>query len=122
MRKTSLSCVAVLAGCLLTFADIIAFKGIFPFNHVLKYVWSTVLPEGTIIKSPYYSGERIVVVHTGPEDIGKWIMEERNIFNDYTTAFKSTPPSIIGIAIQSDSDNTKTSASADFADIIVSRN
>jgi hypothetical protein len=99
----------------------IAFKGFYPFNHVLKYAWSASLPVGTITKSPHHGGTMVIIVRSGPDSIGEWMSERRNILDDYKTAFGSEPPVVEGIAIQSDSDNTGTSASADFADIIISR-
>jgi hypothetical protein len=99
----------------------IAFKGMFPFNHVLKYAWSSSLPVGTVTKSPHHAGTKVFIIRSGPADIGNWISEQRNIVDDYRTAFASDPPAVVGVAIQTDSDDTKTSASADFADIILSR-
>jgi len=97
----------------------IAFNGMFPFNHVIKYTWSTSLPVGTITKSPHHGGTRVFIIQSGHDKLGTWISEDRNVYNDYRLAFGSEPPLVEGIAIQSDSDNTKTSASADFADIFV---
>ena len=99
----------------------IAFKGLYPFNHVLKYAWSATLPIGVITKSPYHGGTMVIILRSGPNDRDTWFSEQRNILDDYRKAFNAEPPSVVGIAIQTDSDNTGTSASADFADIIVTR-
>ena len=99
----------------------IAFKGMFPFMHIIKYTWSSTLPVGTIIKSPFYGGARIFVIESGPANLKTWISEERNVYDDYRRAFGNEPPPAEGIALQSDSDNTRTSASADFADIFLSK-
>jgi hypothetical protein len=99
----------------------VAFKGTFPFNHVIKYVWSTTLPVGTIVKSPHNGKVMIFVIEQGPNNLNHWVPEERNVLNDYLRAFGSQPPLVEGIAIQTDSDNTKSSASADFDDIFISK-
>jgi hypothetical protein len=99
----------------------VAFKGTFPFNHVIKYVWSTTLPVGTVVKSPHNGKVMIFVIEQGPGNINHWMPEERNVLNDYLRAFGSQPPLVEGIAIQTDSDNTKSSASADFDDIFISK-
>ena len=99
----------------------IAFKGIYPFNHIIKYAWSTTLPEGTMLPSPYSGNTKIFVVRSGPAHINKWMIEKRDIKSDYLKAFGASPPLAEGIALQSDSDNTRTSASADYADIVVSK-
>jgi hypothetical protein len=99
----------------------IAFKGIFPFNHILKYAWSTTLPEGMILPSPYSKNTMVFILRSGSENVNKWVRETRDLASDYQKAFKAPAPLAEGIAIQSDSDNTRTCACADFADIVVSR-
>lgn len=98
----------------------VAFKGMFPFNHVIKYTWSTTLPIGAIVKSPHHGGTRAIIIQSGPGNLNTWMQEKRNVYEDYRLAFGSEPPLVEGIAIQTDSDNTHSSASADFADIFVS--
>ncbi len=100
----------------------IAFKGLYPFNHILKYAWSTTLPEGTVLPSPYSKNTMVFILRSGSEHVNQWLTEDRDIASDYQKAFGAPPPLAEGIAIQSDSDNTRTSACADFADIVVSRN
>jgi|WetSurMetagenome_2_1015567.scaffolds.fasta_scaffold123894_2 hypothetical protein len=100
----------------------IAFKGIYPFNHIIKYAWSTTLPEGTLLPSPYSKNTMVFIVRSGPEHMNQWMRETRDILSDYQKAFGAPPPLAEGIAIQSDSDNTRTCACADFADIFVSKN
>jgi hypothetical protein len=99
----------------------IAFKGIYPFNHVIKYAWSATLPEGAMIPSPCGKNTMIFVVQSGPAHKNEWLVEKRDILADYRKAFGSSPPPAEGIALQTDSDNTETSASADYAEIIVSK-
>ena len=99
----------------------IAFKGIYPFNHIIKYAWSTTLPEGTVLPSPYSGNTKVFVVRSGPMHVNEWMIEKRDVRSDYLKAFGSSPPPVEGIAIQSDSDNTGTCACADYADIVVSK-
>jgi hypothetical protein len=96
----------------------VAFKGTYPFNHIIKYVWSAFLPAGTVLPSPHGKNTVIFVIQSGPAHRGEWIAEKRNIRDDYQKAFGSAPPSIEGIALQSDSDNTGTSAAGDYADVV----
>ena len=51
--------------------------------------------------------------------MGKWIMEEVNILEDYKKAFGKNPPKKASLAIMSDSDNTGESATAwiDFIEL-----
>ena len=97
----------------------VIFKGSFMFNNVIKYVWSSTLPPGTIVSSPYNSRTKIIVLESGSGKTGKWIKETVNIFEDYKRCFGSKPPSVDGIGLMTDSDNTRSLAAADYADIQV---
>jgi hypothetical protein len=59
----------------------------------------------------------MVVVRSGPQDVGVWVEEERNIYEDYVKAFGEEPPMINGVAIMTDTDNTKERATAYYGDI-----
>jgi len=60
----------------------------------------------------------MIVVQSGPHDIGKWIVEERNVYDDFKKAFNEEPPMISGVAIMTDTDNTQESATAYYGDIV----
>ena len=60
----------------------------------------------------------MIVLESGEDALNTWITEERNIFNDYINAFGVKPPMISGIAIMTDSDDTKESATAFYGDIM----
>ena len=87
----------------------------------INYVWETKTPVGTIIDNAYTDFVKMVVVESGPQKIGMWIDEERNIYEDYKKAFGEEPPMINGVAIMSDTDNTKERAIAYYGDIIFRR-
>jgi hypothetical protein len=46
------------------------------------------------------------------------VTEKRNIHEDYKQAFGEEPPMISGVAIMTDTDNTRESAIAWYGDII----
>jgi hypothetical protein len=50
--------------------------------------------------------------------VGKWVDEERNLYEDYKKAFGSEPPMVSGVAIMTDTDNTKDSVIAYYGDIV----
>ncbi len=96
---------------------------------VIKYVWSTKVPRNVIIrKSPrekmgvtYYRGV-FVVLQSGSTNLGKWITEERNIREDYRRFYGSYPRyNPIAIAVLTDSNDTGSSAAADYDDFAVKR-
>jgi hypothetical protein len=84
----------------------------------LNYIWETKTPVGTIVENAYTDFARMVVVESGAQKVGMWIDEERNIYEDYRKAFGEEPPMINGVAIMSDTDNTKEQATAYYGDIL----
>lgn len=83
----------------------------------LNYIWETKTPVGTMIENAYTDFARMIVVESGPSRVGMWVEEERNIYEDFTNAFGEEPPLINGVAIMSDTDNTKERAVAFYGDI-----
>ena len=59
----------------------------------------------------------MIVVETGATKAGVWVEESRNVYHDYKQAFGEDPPMINGIAIMTDTDNTKERAIAYYGDI-----
>lgn len=84
----------------------------------LNYIWDTKAPVGTIVENAYTDFAKMVIVESGTQNVGMWIDEERNIYEDYKKAFGEEPPMINGVAIMSDTDNTKEQATAYFGDIV----
>jgi hypothetical protein len=94
--------------------------------NVIKYVWSATLPAGTIVRKSkeklgksYYDG-RFIVLETGPSLKDRWVSEKRNVLKDYIRFFGKSPsfnPALI--AILTDSNDTASSAAADYDDIII---
>jgi hypothetical protein len=83
----------------------------------INYVWERKAPLGTIIDNAYTDFVKMVVVESGTQKLGLWIDEERNIYEDYKKAFGQEPPMINGVAIMSDTDNTKERVTAYYGDI-----
>ena len=79
------------------------------------------MPEGTVFDSPYSSGTKIVVLRSGRALAGSWVAEERNVLSDYERLFekKDKHPVARGIALLTDSDNTRSRAVGDYAEISI---
>ena len=84
----------------------------------ISYVWETKAPVGAIIDNAYTDFVKMIVVESGPQKIGLWADESRNIYEDYKKAFGEEPSMINGVAIMSDTDNTKERATAYYGDIM----
>lgn len=87
----------------------------------ISYVWETKAPVGVILDNAYTDFVKMIVVESGPTNVGLWVDESRNIYEDYKKAFGEEPPLINGVAIMSDTDNTKERAVAYYGDIVFVR-
>jgi hypothetical protein len=79
---------------------------------------------GTTADSPYSDRIKLLVIRSGPEgDAGERLKaERRNLYQDYRTLFGREPKHPVGlIALMSDSDNTGSTAEADFGEIVLKR-
>ncbi len=89
----------------------------FVFPRAIKYVWSSTLPQGTVIKKGFTV---IVVVESGPEMSGKWRSVSRDVYTDYLNYFNEEPMNPLGVALLTDANSTRSIASADYDDFVVS--
>ena len=81
----------------------------------LKYIWSETLPTGTVIES---NRQYTIVLRSGKDDLGKWVWEEVNAYQDYRRLFGGDPRPVDVLALLTDSNNTGTVVAADYDDII----
>ena len=87
----------------------------------LNYIWANKAEVGTIAPSPFTDWVRYVAIQSGNDKAGEWILEKRNILEDYREVFGEEPPAISGITIMTDSDNTEESTIAWFGKITLSK-
>jgi hypothetical protein len=93
----------------------------FPFfrSQCLEYIWAKDLPLGTVLTNPSFRNLKVIVVESGMENLGKWVKVERNVFEDFSKHFDSQPGTAGAIAVMTDSDNTASTAEAQYNDIEV---
>jgi len=80
--------------------------GRYPPHSSLVYIWESRKHEERIITSAYTGKVRFIILQSEASNAGKWLTERVNILDDYEKAFGRMPPSIGGIGIMNDSDNT----------------
>jgi len=91
-------------------------------SRIIGYVWDTTAPVGLIAKSTKTSTVTYVVVRSGAADLGKWITERRNVWDDYRKIFGEDPSQPVGgISIGIDSDDVKGRAESYVAFIAFRR-
>jgi hypothetical protein len=95
-----------------------AFSNAIPPGVAICYVWANGLKKDEVIESPYTDWVRIVAVESGAGKAGQWVTEERNVFEDFKKIFGVEPKQILGVALMTDTDNTKQSATSFYGDIV----
>jgi len=91
----------------------------FTKTKAIVYIWDTSAPQGLMEStSPVpFMTVKVVVVRSGPAELGKWITESRNVYEDYKKLYGSEPPAVEGVRLQINSQHTGTSAESYFADV-----
>ncbi len=84
--------------------------GEYPPHSSLNYIWANLLHEDTVITSRYTDRSKMILLQKGKKNLGKWVVQDVNIIEDYQKAFGKKPPHIGSIAIMNDSDNTGESS------------
>jgi hypothetical protein len=93
-----------------------------PYSRVrgpkaMKYIWSEKVPVGTHLTSNGGLTQVRVLKSGAPPSRDVWTEEKVNVLAEWKTAFKeSETPKVGGIAVLTDSDDTKSSAAGDYAD------
>ena len=81
-------------------------------SRIIGYIWDSAAPAGSVIKSQKTGLITYVVVRSSPTDIGKWLTETRNVYEDYKRIYGEEPDGPDAISIAIDSDDTNSSAEA----------
>jgi hypothetical protein len=80
--------------------------GEYPPHSSLNYIWANREHGETIITNTYTEKSKMVLLQKGDANVGKWLIHDVNVLEDYEDAFGEKPPPIASIAIMNDSDNT----------------
>jgi hypothetical protein len=83
----------------------------------INYIWERQTPVGTIVPNAFTNRVQMIVVESGPEKLGRWVDERRDLAADYRRAFGEAPPKVKGVAIMTDTDGTGEAAVAWYGDI-----
>ncbi len=87
-------------------------------SPILGYIWDSNAPVGTVSDGHSMNPTKVVVLRSGKQDLGKWVQERRNVAEDYRKLFGKEPDRSVGrVAIWINTQHTKSSAEATFADL-----
>lgn len=87
-------------------------------SRIIGYVWDATTPAATIVKSQKTGTVTFVVMRSGPEDLGKWLTERRNVAEDYAKIFGESPDDPRAITISIDSNDTRSTAESFIGPIV----
>ncbi len=87
-----------------------ALYGEYPPDSGLSYLWANKLPKGETVRNPYANSAAMMAIESGNNKAGEWLIEKRNIVDDYKKIFGENPPAEASLAIMNDSDNTHESS------------
>lgn len=86
-------------------------------TRALSYVWASGQEKGSNWPNAFTDSATMFAVESGTEHAGKWIEEKRNIRHDIKAYLGIDADRINAIAIMTDTDNSRQSASAYYGDI-----
>ncbi len=89
-----------------------AFYGEYPPGAVINYIWDSRLAKNTALPNAYTSRARMLVLESGGEEVGRWVAETRNLYDDYKRLFGGEPTRLVGVAVMTDTDDTGETATA----------
>jgi len=88
---------------------------------IVGYLWENKAPRLTTGVSPAWGRTRLIVLQSGPENIGKWMQEKRNVYDDYKALFEKEPPKTSLISIFINSQHTESRAECYYGEIYFSK-
>lgn len=80
--------------------------GTYPPGAVLNYIWDNRLAPGTTLDNAYTDRAKMIVLRSGPAEVGRWVTETRHVRDDYRRVFGGDSPRIAGVAVMTDTDDT----------------
>jgi hypothetical protein len=81
-------------------------------TRLIGYVWEATAPAGTMERSRKTSLVTFFILRSGPLELGRWMVERRNVRDDYERAFGEEPSSPGVVAISIDTNDTHSTAEA----------
>ncbi len=97
---------------------VVAQTGFLPWETVaINYVWASETDIGEDWVNPYTEKAHMVAVQSGDEQSGSWVLQSRNVAEDFKTYFDTDITELSGYAVMVDGDNTGQEATAWFGQI-----
>lgn len=82
------------------------------YARSINYIWASRLERNAVVVSPYYRRSIMLAVESGNQKAGDWVVQERNLLEDYQRVFGGKIPRIKAVAVMTDTDDTGENAQA----------
>jgi hypothetical protein len=92
-----------------------------PPYATLMYVWDNQAPVDSVIVHPRSDRIRKLVVESGEQGLAQWRGYKRDLAADFRRAFGEEPGDLIGIALMTDADNTRSRSEAWYGEVQLAR-
>jgi len=89
-------------------------------SRTLTYVWSSSQPINASWRSAYARDSVMIAVQSKATNVGRWARHKQNIREDYRQHFGQDVRFADGIALMTDTDDSKQSATAYYGNIFLS--
>jgi len=87
-------------------------------SRIIGYVWDTTVPAGRTVKSEKTGTVTYVILRSGPGELGRWITETRNVYDDYKRIYGEEPGEQVGaVSVAIDSNDVKGTAESFMGEI-----
>jgi len=89
-----------------------------PFGgRFTEYLWSSHLSPGDIINDPGKPWQKLMVIEGGSGQLNRWLLYERNLYEDFKKLYGEEPRNLIFIGILNDTDQTGQEAISFISDL-----
>ncbi|MBD3608952.1 MAG: DUF3047 domain-containing protein [Gammaproteobacteria bacterium] len=89
-------------------------------TRAISYVWASQQPKYSNWPNAYTDKSQMIAMESGAALSGQWVTERRNVLEDIKKLHGINPTHIDAVAIMTDTDNSKQSATAWYGDIYFS--
>ena len=86
-------------------------------SRAINYVWSSTQAAGTTWPNAFSDAFEMVAVRSGRDHIGEWVVESRNVREDFRRLHDLDVDTVDGLAIMTDCDNAGQAATAWYGPI-----
>ena len=90
-------------------------------TRLIGYAWDATAPARTMERSRKTSLVTFFILRSGPAELGRFMVERRNVRDDYARAFGEEPSSPGVVAISIDTNDTHSTAEAVIGRIAFTR-